>query len=86
MSDSIFLRTSSLLGPYDHNSDITKHSNGPTMSVVKIISWFNSDAFNLHLVLTNLQVETANEVRDIIIIAKDLQHRAGDINNMHTIY
>jgi hypothetical protein len=57
------------------------------MSVTKIISWVNSDIFNLHLVPTNLPVETANEVVEIIItVAQHIQQTAGENSHLRKIH
>jgi hypothetical protein len=74
-----------LLGPYNHNSDITKQSNSQIRRVVEVLSRFNSDAFNLHLALRNLPVETTNEAVDIITVAKALQYTKGKCNNTYII-
>jgi len=66
MSDSTFLRTSSLLGPCKQITKLTKQGNSKIICHKHNLK-FNSDIFNLHLVPMNLPVETANEVVEIII-------------------
>lgn len=81
MSDSIFLRTSSLLGPYKHITDFTQQNHNPIICQENNLVC-NSDIFNLHVVPMNLPVETANEeTHTVITVATDLWHGAEESSN-----